>query len=704
MNDGSDEDARPRKVRKGTHSCRECRRRKVRCTFTSSKDTICVICHRRGTECISQGAVDGLDRHVEPEAAFDHSVGDLSLASFEDSTVYDGNSSYGARFEHSANHLLTPGLSATPTSTRLIPAEPTAHSTITQTLLRSVPPRHDVEILLGKVSKSAWFCYQAKFKSSSSTPDDLPIQQRASSSLLYPEPHPVLLARQMLLLASALQHLSPSAIIPGLGKHHHLIMEELADAAIQMVTTNDTLLGSLEGLENIILESFYHIDSGNIRRAWITLRRAVMAAQLLGLHQPGQYRYKLLNEHNDLNPEVMWTSIVSVERICSLFLGLPSCVGMTASTGLEMTNPDGTCDLNVLSMRVTARILERNQHAPGERAQELTGEIDQELIQMTQQLPSSFWRPLTFAGLRSDSKEAFWESRRAWDHMYYYSLVNQLHLPYMHCSSNTPGVLYSRIACANASREILTRQIAFRTFNPITSCSRMGDFMALIAGMTLMLVHLVSHSQNAMGNALVHQRLGDRATVEQALECMKCMSELQEDVLAARCVGMLRDLLAIEAGAARGLNGPACAGENFLIVKVPYIGAIRIAQEGIRPMTASEVEQHRDINHGVTIGGIGSIEVKSQNNPHYRPGDLAANVPTPANTETGAAGQTSSGPLAQDQTNVDQHLSGEYFSHESMFPDAAAPLDDWVFQGVDSAFFDVLMRGVADSQLNNALE
>jgi hypothetical protein len=87
MNSDSDEDARPRKVRKGTHSCRECRRRKVRCTFASSNDPICITCYRRGTKCVSQGTTEGLDRHIEPETAFDHSVGDITVASFDDSSV-----------------------------------------------------------------------------------------------------------------------------------------------------------------------------------------------------------------------------------------------------------------------------------------------------------------------------------------------------------------------------------------------------------------------------------------------------------------------------------------------------------------------------------------------------------------------------------------------------------------------------------------
>lgn len=53
--------------------------------------------------------------------------------------------------------------------------------------------------------------------------------------------------------------------MPGLTKHHRPIMEQLADSAIKLVNTNDVLLGTLEALENIILEGFYHIDRGNIR-------------------------------------------------------------------------------------------------------------------------------------------------------------------------------------------------------------------------------------------------------------------------------------------------------------------------------------------------------------------------------------------------------------------------------------------------------
>ena len=47
-------ESKRRKVRKGTQSCWECKRRKVRCGFLATGDTICENCRRRGTACNSQ--------------------------------------------------------------------------------------------------------------------------------------------------------------------------------------------------------------------------------------------------------------------------------------------------------------------------------------------------------------------------------------------------------------------------------------------------------------------------------------------------------------------------------------------------------------------------------------------------------------------------------------------------------------------------
>ncbi|EED15466.1 conserved hypothetical protein [Talaromyces stipitatus ATCC 10500] len=255
------------------------------------------------------------------------------------------------------------------------------------------------------------------------------------------------------------------------------------------------------------------------------MRRAVTATQLMGLHERRHYRFKVLNDDNGLDPVNIWNCIVSMENIMFLVLGPPSSTGgttsnpamekvaATSSTTAPSLRNQSSNILPTLIIHATSKILKRNQLYIPQQTFDMTREIDQELIKMTEQLPSSSWRPPSLAGLELDSVQAFWEARRAWDHMYYYTIVNQLHLPYTLCMRHTPRVIYSSMACVNASRKILIRQIAIH-------------FVALIAGMTLILAHLVSHSHDEndkfnSDNVLVHQRSSDRVTLEQALECMK---------------------------------------------------------------------------------------------------------------------------------------------------------------------------------------
>jgi hypothetical protein len=53
-------DASSRKVRKGTKSCWECKRRKIRCIFPPSGEGPCVCCQRRRVPCIGQEIPESL--------------------------------------------------------------------------------------------------------------------------------------------------------------------------------------------------------------------------------------------------------------------------------------------------------------------------------------------------------------------------------------------------------------------------------------------------------------------------------------------------------------------------------------------------------------------------------------------------------------------------------------------------------------------
>lgn len=43
-----------RKLRKGTTSCWDCKKRKVKCTFDSTSELVCIACRRRGAPCLGQ--------------------------------------------------------------------------------------------------------------------------------------------------------------------------------------------------------------------------------------------------------------------------------------------------------------------------------------------------------------------------------------------------------------------------------------------------------------------------------------------------------------------------------------------------------------------------------------------------------------------------------------------------------------------------
>jgi len=57
-----------KKMRKGTKSCIECRRRKIKCTFEPGRTSICNECFTRGSTCIDQehGDTSGFTHNTSP--------------------------------------------------------------------------------------------------------------------------------------------------------------------------------------------------------------------------------------------------------------------------------------------------------------------------------------------------------------------------------------------------------------------------------------------------------------------------------------------------------------------------------------------------------------------------------------------------------------------------------------------------------------
>lgn len=96
--------------------------------------------------------------------------------------------------------------------------------------------------------------------------------------------------------------------------------------ASRLVTNDDQLLNSLEGLECLILEGVYLLSVGDLRRAWQVFRRAIALAQLMGLHTGDTSKVTRVEANSLASPMYMWYRIVQQDRYLSLTLDLPRAV------------------------------------------------------------------------------------------------------------------------------------------------------------------------------------------------------------------------------------------------------------------------------------------------------------------------------------------------------------------------------------------
>lgn len=118
---------------------------------------------------------------------------------------------------------------------------------------------------------------------------------------------PINIANTLLYLASSLQQLDPEfdstqlKLYPSVESR----MERYVCAVQALVTSDDELISSMDGIKCLVLQATYHSNAGNPRRAWLNIRKAMNIGQLMGLHLPSC----TIRGGRD-----MWTKVVQGDR------------------------------------------------------------------------------------------------------------------------------------------------------------------------------------------------------------------------------------------------------------------------------------------------------------------------------------------------------------------------------------------------------
>ncbi|KAK8110634.1 uncharacterized protein PG998_007091 [Apiospora kogelbergensis] len=692
-----------RKIRKGTQSCWECKRRKVRCTYAKPTASICDGCRSRRTECVSQEFDDG--------AGGASPAGEQSVRQSRAVRISDGhrpNDTHGQEQNPGMKSSLDSETAVDRTCpARLRPSSSTEsqHDEIYRALLELWPNEEERDSILHFQVHASTLYHGIIFKPYSHFLSDKMYEPPHKLLKLPPSgSHPVSIARKTLLLASWLQDMPPISSTTT-GQHrtgsYYDYASQLVGAAARLVTSDDELVCSIEGVECLMIESMYLNNGGQLRRAWLTNRKAMAIAQMLGLHQEQESSTSsgaYIDENASrprIDPGYMWLRLVLSDRYLSLMLGLP---------------------LN----------------------------IDNLLQEATACMPPQWWIG-DFVFISSlvypDISEDFPESLRLVNHIAYHHLLIQLHLPYMlqDPPSTSPNAYdYSKMTAAIASRAVLLMWVNFRASQARSKFCRGIEFIAFTASMTLCLAHMECGRRRSNGStsggsssafqALRHQRLGDRGLIERTLQIMEHMASQNKDAVAQKISVLLSPLLQLECDSASGVEcrvtaslqssdaaiGPEsqwtrAASDGMtpgvLSIQIPYFGNIKIehcresAGGSIDPSalsqdqgcmaSASKGDGFDDPINGIHRLGYELTTAQSANADwQVVPSFLDHTSPLRPPIQAQATHVTSE--EDEQAMNSSQYAARPENAH-LLVPGLDVELDDWVLQGVDAAFFGSLV-------------
>ncbi|KAF3760886.1 hypothetical protein M406DRAFT_267438 [Cryphonectria parasitica EP155] len=709
--EGSEPPAKRRKVRKGTRSCWECKRRKIKCQFDAPDDAVCIGCKQRGTICRSQEYDD--ENAPEPGQKSDPPLA-RRLDRLEQmmERIVDKISVH-RRGPSESGHIPTPAMTSIESSTPTLPTTAASqgpasrpatsagpqllpplnqHYWVCNSLRSVVPPQAVVDAIISASPGALYavsMCYSDAERCAG--------RAETTASLAVSPPmtaHALILAKRALQILICVQQLPPAYDWDALGPSAPITdtMSRLLNGAT-LVTSNDELMGYAEGIECLLLQASYQANCGNLRRAWITTRRALGLAQMMGLDKKHTAAFRSCDPSTSparrTSPHVLWVKVVSWDRYLSLLLGL-SLGSRGNEFGSEKASEEDTPidRLEKAHSLISERISERNdkhQRDPSRHQSiyALTQDIDLELEAAASAMPPGWWdepRLDPFA-----SQVSMWDATaKVLFQIHHFTLVLLLHVPYMLRDLASPRYDYSKTTCVATARDLLSRFFSFRTHNVSAYSCRRVDYAGLIAAMTLCLSYLGRRRTETW----VRSRLSDDSElIELTRRRMEHVARVNGDRLSKEAVGIIGQLAPIIQKATAALQGPTEAEAppspeavaKDLQFNIPYLGSVNIKIPGSTTYSyTADWHGHRRHPSSAT-----SALDRMALSPTQQQVSASLEAPQSSFSDIGFM------QFAQ----YDNQLPFGTGPSLGAEPDFMAGADDWALQGVDAAYWS-LFEGI----------
>lgn len=340
------------------------------------------------------------------------------------------------------------------------------------------------------------------------------------------------------------------------------------DAANSLILSDDEEACSLDGVECLVLLGIIHINEGALRRAWLTFRRGLSIAQLIGVHTDSLKVAKELDVTKRALYQKLWLCAIIGDSYASLHLGL------RPGVGIEPFGPDDgwdylLTDYNPNFLRkmcgISIRISERNL-AGSTQSYGLTESIDDMIEDARKRMTESWWSIPKLTTERSPEMAEALE--HVWSHVWFHKLRIFAHIPFIFRAMKERKFEYSWTTCIDSSRQILHRYLALRRSNNSRLHCRAIDFGAFIAALTMVLL-MVEDSTNRSGRWNVNEERADRGLIDEVVISMESLGQSDpREFIARQGVSFIKSVLA--------LGEHSSPEPRSLRLVVPHFGTVKI--------------------------------------------------------------------------------------------------------------------------------
>ncbi len=527
------------------------------------------------------------------------------------------------------------------------------NTALTQALTAMLPRARELDIILD-VSESWWTIWRKMFPEISDRRCTT-IKESISHSLRSENPAEV--AKMILCIAISIDQLPGDWDFSQIhmdGSPQEL-MERYITTVDRLITSDDEIAATIDGIECMCLQAKYYINIGRPRRAWLVSCRAISFAQLLGFHR--------LAVMKPAEPDLqhtrqvsLWSHLFQGDRYLALILGLPTsiqsqfCDPCIPAIGQPTELTEGDAFLLRISP-IVAKIVDRNQNPSLDFS--LTLRIDQDMEELAQSVPQAWWGKINAP---APTLEEHFD--RLLSQFYYHLVRKLLHLPFMLKSSADKRYHYSYTTALDSSRDVIRFYDALRGSDAVGPfICKVIDFQAFSAAL-LILLNLYGYSHGSQKNA--EQDQSDSALVDTTIEILRRASSEAGGIVAAQ------SLKALEMIAEARHGCPENRAHGTVKVSIPYFGTVtvtagksfQIPKKGTYPRPAARTQESN--------GSTASNKARAPPN---------AGLPTPPSATASTSQYSPPASLQTDPSSATTSmLPSPYTTNSVSYPDPSSQL------------------------------